>query len=332
MPVIRILDANINRAAEGMRVLEDIARFILENKQLCGAIKTCRHALREQAPTPYSRDSLGDVGTSISTTQEKNRGSFHDIAFAASNRCSEALRVVEEFLKLHNTENTIGSIRYKMYDLSADVIKGLGSTNKQQWSCCFVMTSGECILPWKETLIGAIGGGCDCVQVREKNMNTAECINHVTEVKQIADQHAIPVIINDRVDVMLATNSCGVHLGNDDMSISDARKLSGKERIIGATAHSKQEITRAIELGADYIGVGAMFTSPTKPEVHVVGLDLLQQVEHACYLAIGGINTVNVQTLYDAGCKGIAVSSEISRSLNPREIVHKLLQPEVQPA
>jgi len=330
MPVIRVLDANINRAAEGMRVLEDMARFILENQCLCESIKQCRHNLRDQSPSVYSRNTSEDVGTRISTAKEKNRGSLHDIAIAASHRCSEALRVVEEFLKLHGAQHSIESIRYTMYDLSAEVIRGLGSTNKQQWKCCFIMTADDCALPWKNTLTQALAGGCDCVQIREKAMQTKALIYHVLEVKEITDKHGVPIIINDRVDVMLATNSAGVHLGKDDMPIMDARKISGKGRIIGATAHSEEEVVIATEAGADYIGVGAMFASSTKPTAIVKGPPLLNYAKHIHHLAVGGITPENVRQLYTVGCKGIAVSSSITHSTTPEEVVHALLQPETQ--
>jgi thiamine-phosphate pyrophosphorylase len=270
------------------------------------------------------------VGTHFSTEKEKSRGSLHDIALAASNRCSEALRVVEEFLKLHSAQHTIESIRYTMYDLSAEVIRGLGSTNKQQWKCCFIMTLDDCALPWKKTLTQALIGGCDCVQIREKAMQTKALIRHVLEVKEISDKHDVPIIVNDRVDVMLATNTAGVHLGKDDMPIVDARKISGKGRIIGATAHSEEEVVAATEAGADYIGVGAMFTSSTKPTATVEGPRLLKYVEHVHYLAVGGITPENVHHLYAAGCKGIAVSSSIAHATNPENAVHGLLKPEVQ--
>ena len=217
-----------------------------------------------------------------------------------------------------------------MYDLSAEIMRRLGSTNKQQWKCCFVMTINDCVLPWKETLTAAITAGCDCVQVREKKMSTHEYINHVIEVKQIVNEHNVPIIINDRIDVMIATNTAGIHLGKDDMSIPDARKICGSNPIIGATAHTKEEINSAIEAGADYIGVGAMFASTTKPNVNVIGTELLKNVQGVNHLAIGGITPENIQYLYEFGCKGIAVSSVIAKSTTPGKIVHELLQPEGQ--
>ena len=330
MSVVRVLDANINRAAEGMRVLEDISRFVLENKELCITIKNCRHSLREQSPTIHSRNTGTDVGTSLTAVQEYKRGSIHDIATAAGNRCAEALRVIEEFLKLRGTENKIESIRYKMYDVSAEIIRRLGSTNKKQWKLCFVMTKDECLLPWQETLQQAIESGCDCVQLREKNKSTAEMIQHAFSVKKLVEAYHTPVIINDRVDVMLSTNASGVHLGENDMSVQDARKVIGSQYIIGATVHTAESVNKALESGADYVGVGAMFPSETKPNVPVASFALLDSVQCCNHLAIGGITTKNVHELYSAGCRGIAVSSAIARSTTPGKIVENLLQPEAQ--
>ncbi len=324
MPVTRVLDANINRAAEGMRVLEDIARFVLENQTICSAIKSCRHELRAQTPSPLRRDTKGDVGADVSTIQEHSRNSILDIAAAAGNRCGEALRVVEEFLKLHAATNTVESIRYNMYDLAAEVIRGLGATTKKQWQLCFILTKDECVLAWQDTLKQTIVAGCDCVQVREKTLTTTELIKHVCEVKEMADVYGVPVVVNDRVDIALATQASGVHLGKNDMSIQDARKLCGSEYILGKTVHNIDEISSE----ADYLGVGAMFASKTKPGVQVAPLGLLKNSLAYHHLAIGGITPENVNELYSVGCKGIAVSSAIAHSETPEKIVASLLQAE----
>jgi thiamine-phosphate pyrophosphorylase len=330
--VQRILDANLNRAAEGMRVLEDISRFMLNNVALSKKIKVCRHALRMVKSSTTSRDVAGDVGTSISTLQEKNRNSTHDIATAAGNRCAEALRVVEEFLKLNNEPNEVEQIRYEMYDLCATIVHLLGAVNKKQWSLCFVMTIDNCLLAWQNTLVQSLVAGCDCVQVREKNMSTSQLIAHVREVKEIADAYDVQVVVNDRVDVYLATKVAGVHLGKNDMAVEEARKLCGSECIIGATAHTTSMTKKSIASGADYIGVGSMFSSPTKPDVKVAPLSLLKNVLAHNHLAIGGITSTNIQELYNEGCKGVAVSSAIANSPTPEKVVAKILQHEHQSA
>ena len=217
-----------------------------------------------------------------------------------------------------------------MYDLSERVIRELGSTNKKQWKLCFVMTVADCVLPWLETLMQAVEGGCDCVQVREKTKTTRALNDHVLDVKRFTVSHNVSLIVNDRVDVLLATNASGVHLGKNDMSVRDARKLCGNKFIIGATARSIDEIDKAKRDGADYVGVGAMFASPTKPDVQVVGTELLTHVHNFSHLAIGGITPANAHDLYRMGCKGIAVSSEISQSSTPRKVVRQLLQQEKQ--
>ena len=328
--VHRVLDANINRASEGMRVLEDIARLVLENQSLCRSIKQCRHALRTQTPTVNSRDSASDVGATVSTPQETERNSLHDVAIAAGNRCAEALRVVEEFLKITSTLNNVEAIRYEMYDLANEVVLLLGGTTKKQWNLCFVMTKDDCALAWQDTLAQACVSGCDCIQVREKEMETGPLIQHVLEVKKIAGKYGGQVIINDRVDVLLATGICGVHLGQDDMSIEQARKLCGSQRVIGATAHSTKQLNSAIRFGADYVGVGSMFKSTTKPNARIASLGLLKNALAYCHLAIGGVTTANVQELYTAGCRGIAVSSAIAHSQTPEKVVAELLQPKAQ--
>ncbi len=322
--VHRILDVNFNRAAEGMRVLEDIARFVLEDKQLCSAIKHCRHELRTQSTASLSRDTTGDVGTTVTTKQENHRSSFYDVVMAAGNRVAEALRVLEELLKLESQQNTIEAIRYKMYEFSTHVLQGLGAITKKQWKLCFVMTKRECVLDWHDTLIQSIDAGCDCVQVREKELTTRTLIKHVLDVKEIADKHNVSVIVNDRVDVALAAGATGVHLGKNDMCIQDARKLCGNQYIIGATVHNEDEIPSI----ADYIGVGSMFTSRTKPNIQRAPVSLLKKTLSFNHLAIGGITPKNAHQLYDAGCQGIAVSSVVAHSPTPGRIVEQLLQPE----
>ena len=166
----------------------------------------------------------------------------------------------------------------------------------------------------------------------KKNMNTREFIQHTCETKKIVDQYDVPVMVNDRVDVAIAARAHGVHLGTNDMSILEARKLCSKNYIIGATVHSADEINLAIESGADYVGLGAIFPSPTKPDANTIGTTLFGCVQTINHLAIGGITPVNVGELYTAGCNGIAVSSAISHSKNPEKIVKDLLRAECQPA
>lgn len=327
----RIIDANTNRAAEGMRVLEDIARFILEQPATCEQIKIHRHAIRRISPDSFfERNTGGDVGTQISTDGEMSRESVRDIAIASGHRVCEALRVIEECQKLSTHENTVERIRYDMYDLVKDITVRLEKFQKKQWQLCFVMSKDDCVLGWQETMKRAIGAGCDCVQVREKSMTTRDLIQHVLKVIELANQFNVPVIVNDNVEVMLVTNASGVHLGVNDTPIPLARKLCTNEFIIGATVRTPQEAATALEQGANYIGVGAMFTSETKPDVSVGGpsviASVLQSNPFACHLAIGGITPQNVSQLHEVNCQGIAISYAIASSTSPEAVVEACLQ------
>ena len=146
-----------------------------------------------------------------------------------------------------------------MYEHVATVVQSLGSRCRNQWRFCFILTTTMCTLHWKETLRHSLDAGCDCVQVREKSMTTKQLIQHTKEVITIAND--VPVIVNDRVDVAIAAGASGVHLGVSDMPITLARQQCGTELFIGATVHSVEEAKFAVEHGADYLGIGPMFSS-----------------------------------------------------------------------
>jgi thiamine-phosphate pyrophosphorylase len=336
--VQRILDANINRAAEGMRVLEDLARFLLDRKDLCGAIKQCRHEIRSitQSDIAWSRDIGGDVGTTHTTSCEDTREHISDIAAAAGNRCAEALRVIEEILKLDNRGSEIESIRYRMYDHAAEVFMSLNVNRSNQWKCCFVLTAASCVLPWRDTLRQSIDAGCDCIQIREKTMATNALIDHTKEVISIASERDVAIIVNDRVDVAMIAGATGVHLGATDASVKDARQLCSNKLLIGATVHDLSDCTAAIQQGADYLGIGPMFTSTTKPDIHTAGPSLLTAVldeyPSVNHLAIGGITSANVNDLFAIGCKGIAICDAIASSTTPLQVVLDVIEGAMQPS
>ena len=336
--VQRVLDANYNRAAEGMRVLEDLARFMLDLQDLCGEIKTSRHELRSisQLDLIISRDTGGDVGTLHSTPSESSRKNVVEIAIAAGNRCAEALRVIEEVLKLEEAGSEVEAIRYRMYELASRVVLALGSHQRKQWSVCFVLTTAMCALPWRETLGQALDAGCDCIQVREKTMATNTLIEHSEEVVSIANKSGAAVIVNDRIDVAMATGASGVHLGETDMSVRDARQLCSTNLLIGATTHHLHEAEQAIKQGADYLGIGPMFASPTKPALKKGDVSLLTEIlgefPTVNHLAIGGITPCNAQKLFEVGCKGVAMCDAIASSSNPGQIVHDTITGAMQPS
>ena len=160
----------------------------------------------------------------------------------------------------------------------------------------------------------AIIGGVTLVQLREKNMTSLEFYHTALQVKKITDAYDVPLIINDRLDMMLAVDAAGVHLGQRDIPTAVARKLIGDSKILGASTATVEEAVLAQREGADYIGVGALFGTTTKSNTRPVTVELLKQIKQSVSIpvvAIGGIKTSNVMQLKPANIDGVAVVSDI---------------------
>lgn len=174
----------------------------------------------------------------------------------------------------------------------------------------------------------AIRGGAEMIQFRDKNMNTSQLFETAKAMKNLCNDSGVQFIINDRVDIALLVDSDGVHLGNDDITIKDARKLLGSEKIIGGTAHSLKEAVISQNDGADYLGFGHIFETQSKiRDSKPKGLNTLKKVVSAVkipVLAIGGINSQNLQSVMQCGAHGAAVIAAVSRAENPLEAVKKL--------
>lgn len=340
MSLNRLIDAALNRAGEGIRTLEDIARFMLDDAKTSGELKHLRHDLRSLASsiwprdqTIWSRDTAGDVGTHINTASEQARGDITDVAAAATRRAAEALRSLEEVAKLSDPAQATGieALRYRLYDLGAWVERRVGGA-MAQWRLCLLLTESTCTLPWQDVLTGAIEGGIDCVQVREKKMDAASLLERTRAVMGICQLANVPVIVNDRLDVALAAGADGVHLGQQDLPIAEARKQCGRRLILGLSTHGAEEAAAAIEAGADYIGIGPIYATPAKPDLIAAGLDriteTLPRIGVLPHLAIGGITPAVTADVAAAGAQGVAVGTAICASEDPAAAAAACLQHE----
>lgn len=160
----------------------------------------------------------------------------------------------------------------------------------------------------------ALRGGATLVQLREKDISTLEFLNIALKVKAVTDKYNIPLIINDRLDIALAIDAAGLHIGQADMPLKTARKLLGKEKIIGVSTSNVKEASEAEKDGADYVGVGAMFPTNTKKDTKSVSLEELHNIKNSINIpvvAIGGINKNNIKSVFNAGADGAAVISAI---------------------
>ena len=160
----------------------------------------------------------------------------------------------------------------------------------------------------------AILGGCTMVQLREKDISSDEFYRLAVSIKSITDKYEIPLIINDRVDIALSANAAGVHIGQHDLPASIVRKIIPQSMILGVSASTLQEAQKAVSDGADYLGVGAMFSTSTKTDADVVSMHTLSQIRksvHIPIVAIGGINKENAPVFKAINIDGLAVVSAI---------------------
>ena len=171
-------------------------------------------------------------------------------------------------------------------------------------------------------------GGADVVQLRMKDTDGGEMLRVAKEIQVLADQYNKFFIVNDRIDVAILASADGVHLGQSDIPISEARRLVGDEMIIGASVHNVEQAVKAVEDGADYLGVGSIFTTSTKPDAEQgLGLDAIIDIKEAVdvpVVAIGGINRGNILDVMRAGADGAAVVSAIMAKDDIKAAAHEL--------
>lgn len=181
-----------------------------------------------------------------------------------------------------------------------------------------------------EVVRAAIRGGVSCVQLREKGCSTREFVDEARLLKALLAGTGVPLFINDRLDVALAVGADGVHLGQNDLAIADARRLVGNRMIIGISAESVADAVRAEAEGADYIGASPVFTTPTKtdtaPPLGLAGLRAIRRAVQLPLVAIGGINADNAAAVLRAGADGLAVVSAIVSAPCPRTAAAGLRQ------
>lgn len=180
-----------------------------------------------------------------------------------------------------------------------------------------------------KTIEESIKGGVTVVQIREKTADTLDFYNLALKVKEITEKYNVPLIINDRVDIALAIDADGVHVGQSDMPCDVTRKLIGKDKILGISAATVDEAKKAQNDGADYIGTGAVFPTTTKDDASSVTKEELKEIVKSIEIpvvAIGGINLENASQLKDTGISGLSVVSAIMSSDNPKKSSEELLK------
>jgi thiamine-phosphate pyrophosphorylase len=335
----RMFDANVNRACEGLRTLEDLARFLLDDADLTSRAKSIRHAVRQAASSAGPRrlvawrNTPGDVGTAISTPQEASRASAGALAMAAGNRAAEALRACEEVAKTLGLDAlAFEAARYEAYEIQRLLLTALGWGERRQWPVCVLITADLCRVGWEQVAEAACRGGAACLQLREKSLSDGELLARARRLVAIARGRGVAVIINDRPDIAMLSGATGVHLGQGDLVVGDARRLVGDRLLIGVSCSTVEQAREAGRQGADYLGLGPMFASGTKPKDTLSGPALLEGVladplaGGLPHLAISGIDAANAGELVRHGCRGVAVCGAVCGSDDPQAATRALVE------
>jgi len=333
----RIIDASSNRAREAIRVLEDGARFLLDDESLCRTFKTLRHelvgalALLPGGMLSASRATEGDVGRSISLPTETRRADARAVLEASASRLGEALRSIEEWSKTVDpgVAVQVEALRYRGYEATGALLDAL-AIPAPQWKLCVLVTRAACLLPAEELVRSIVAAGADCIQIREKGGGDGALLEWIETVISIARPAGTAVVVNDRVDLALAAGADGVHVGTGDLPVAEVRRIAGRRLLVGASTHDLAEAESAIRAGCDTCGLGAMYATSTKPGIVPSGPDYLSSFLAAHpetpHLAIGGIDPERARALAALGCRGVAVSSVVCGSERPDRVVEALLE------
>lgn len=330
------MDANFNRAREALRVMEEYARLVCNDANLADLAKQLRHDMaviiadHHLEPLVRARDIVGDVGTDLGTDAEYRRDSAEQVVQAAGKRLGEALRVLEEYGKTvaERLARSIEGLRYRGYELERRLAVRIDARRRFGHVRLYViLTESLCRGDWLETARAAIAGGADCLQLREKGLTDGELFQRARQLTALCHDNDRLCIINDRADVAVATGADGVHVGQDDLTVPAARRIVGPGMLVGLSTHTLEQVRLAAEVSPDYIAVGPMFASTTKPRADVAGVELLGQAVKMTSLpvvAIGGIDASNAGRVVDAGGRCLCVCSAVIGARDPAVVATEI--------
>jgi len=335
------VDANLNRAAEGVRVVEDMLRFELDHADGADSLRGLRHALREGAKLLpggpgallAARDSVRDVARNA--PQKSRRENPGNIISANLKRAQEAARVLEELSKPLSTAAAarFGEIRFRLYDVEKEIAARAGlpgfAPPLPRGRFLYAVADYKTLSANSFCFLNELSdAGAGMIQLRDKGKDDSTFLKRGLAAARRLDGSSAIFVMNDRVDLALAAGAGAVHLGQDDMPPAAARAVSGPALRIGFSTHSFSQAMKGLEAAPDYISLGPIFPSPTKPDRKPVGLKLLERVCAAAgdtpVVAIGGISVENLESVFEVGAAGAAAISALSKSRNLKKTLDKI--------
>lgn len=336
-PVLRIIDASLNRTGEGLRVVEDFVRFVLDDPFLTQQIKALRHDLAAAAATISSadrhaaRDTQYDVGTETSMPDEGKRQDAWAVSAASLKRAEQSLRSLEEYGKLIDPKfgRQFEALRYRLYTL--EKVIDIGRTSRERLEgvrLCVLVDGRESAAEFERLVVALVEAGVGIVQLRDKRLDDRELVERARQLRQLTRGTRTLCIVNDRADLAAATHADGVHLGQEDLGVKDARAIVGARMLIGVSTHNIEQARAAVLDGANYLGAGPTFPSHTKAFGSFAGVEYLRSVAAEIRLptfAIGGITAGNLRDVLASGISRVAVGAAVTQARDPSVATHELL-------
>jgi thiamine-phosphate pyrophosphorylase len=297
---LRIIDANLNRIGESLRLLEDIARLILNNAALSRQLKSMRHELEEvdfplKKQLLQARQADSDVGADIKVEQQLEKRDLYTAVIANSRRIEQSLRVIEE----------LGKGLYAIID--TDSLKGRSHL---------------------EIAREILKGGARIIQLRDKTTPKKELLPIAVALKKLCAEYDALFIVNDHLDIALATDADGLHIEQEGIPAAIARRLMPIDKIIGCSVSNQNEATAAETDGADYITVSSIYPITSKGDVKITGLDTLCSIKEKAnvpVVASGGTTYDNISGVIPCGIDSIALISDIREAPSLQEATRKII-------
>ncbi len=316
----RIIDVNINRLDESLKLTEDIVRFLLSDLNLLSRTRRIRQDfLQFKRSLPIkniigARQSQRDPGRKAAFDSRTTKNS-NTVILANLTRAKEASRTLEEVCRTldFRTSRQMKQIRFKLYDLEKEIVSLI--EKKFDPSLHVIMDEKYLNSSDVEKVTKILAdNGATMIQLRIHSLTDRDFLRYARKIRRAISAQNVKFVINNRADIAVACDADGVHLGRDDLPIGEARKILGDMSIIGASARTVKDARKLEREGADYLGVGAIYATKTKEDARRCDLKVLRSICASVripVIGIGGVNAENYKTILRAGASGIAVASYV---------------------
>jgi len=346
--IYRILDANLDRAREAVRTIEEWCRFGLEDLDLCDRCKQMRQELAQWHREEFrrARNTPDDPATGLSHANEVNRPDVQSVLRANMGRLQEALRVLEEYGKVVERDfaDAMKQMRYQVYTLESQLLtyeidheitktSNIGELRRQKLRSASLYLVTMPVDNIVSVVESALQGGVQIVQYRQKEGEDGTRFAIAQQLCDICHQYEALFLVNDRVDIAIAVGADGIHVGQTDLPVSVVRQIlnanggDASEYIIGQSTTNPQELEIALNNQVDYVGVGPVHATPTKPNKAASGYEYVQYAAENInipWFAIGGIDEHNLGAAIAAGAERVAVVRALMKADPPDLIAQQM--------